>query len=399
MTTTFVELSRTDVFFNGISIARSRRSGTTDVPFRRMGGTAADRIEHLTSLAGDASSSAVLPPPSIKVVEFEHQEGAVIVTKVHGPHQLPLLKQSMCLLHSAYNQRVRYNIVVFTTIPIAENETLLTDVRDIVAPAELSVVMDNDGIVQEIRKLSPVRREKFLQRCNVTSPEQVTWDTDCFEEGVGVSRLAYNWQAEFRSWHIWTHPALEDYRYMLWIDTDAFCTRPWSRDPIALAVQNRLVLFELNYPQGRAKAAQPRVKEAFGKYLCSVKKQNGHFVTTLGDDCAGSQLWTIHGMFHVTDLDFYRQESVLCWAETLIGDCFLCRKFDDQVALTVPPAILAPERAWDMYKNGVKLDIFHNSKMDGKANQNVGGFLKYWENNGKTIFPDAWEKCSITERT
>lgn len=331
------------------------------------------------------------------VVEFENQEGAVIVTKVHGPHQLPLLKQSLCLLNSAYNHRVQYDIVVFTTISIEDNDPLLLDIHTIVAPAKLTVVLDNDGIVNEIHKLTPIRREKFLQRCNVSSPEEVTWDTKCFEDDVGISRLSYNWQAEFRSWHIWTHPALEKYRYMMWIDSDAFCTQPWNRDPMAIAIQNRLVLFVLNYPQGRAKAAQPKVKEVFGKYLCSVKKPNGYFVTTLGDDCSGSQLWTIHGMFHITDLDFFRQENVLHWAQTLIGDCFLCRKFDDQVALTVPPAILAPQRAWDMYKNGVKLNIFHNSMMDGKPKRKMGGFRTYWEKNAETQFQDGWKKCSITE--
>jgi hypothetical protein len=419
MTTMFAELTRIEGDLQDVSMAALRPSSNTASTYgansarqaNEMGGSPEGHFNPHPSLTGHESSptlpkrpSRVIHPPGVaqnttRAVEFEHQEGAVIVTKVHGPHQLALLKQSLCLLDSAYNHRVQYDILVFTTISIEENDPLLLDVREIVAPAKLTVVVDNEGIVNEIYMLSPIRREKFLQRCNATSPEQVTWDTKCFEDGVGISRLSYNWQAEFRSWHIWTHPALERYRYMMWIDTDAFCTQPWNRDPIALAIENRLVLFVLNYPQGRAKAAQPKVKQAFGKYLCSVTKQNGHFVTTLGDDCAGSQLWTIHGMFHVTDLDFYRQEKVLHWAETLIGDCFLCRKFDDQVALTVPPAILAPEQVWDMYKHEVKLNIFHNSKMDGKPKQNVGGFLKYWEKNAKTQFPDGFKKCSITERT
>ena len=328
--------------------------------------------------------------------EFTHHEGAVIVTKVHGPHQLPLLKQSMCLLHQAYNKNVRYDILVFTTIPIQENDPLLVDLRTIIAPVELKVILDNDGIVNEIHKLSPTRRRKFLSRCNVTSPEEITWDSECYEEDVGMTKIRYNWQAEFRSWHIWHHEALRPYRYMMWIDTDAFCTAEWDRDPMAIAMNHEMVIYFDNYPQGRAKVAQPRVKEAFGNYLCSAHKlSNGPMVSLVNKECKGSQLWTIHGFHHITNLDFFRQDQVMHWAETMIGDCFLCRRFDDQLAVTVPSMILAPERSWDMYKSGVQSNIFHNHKLDGKRNKKAGGFLNYWKKNAESQFPEAWNKCEI----
>lgn len=331
------------------------------------------------------------------VMEFQRQEGVVIVSKVHGPHQLALLKQSMCLLRYAYNSRVNYDIVLFTTLPIMDNETLLVDIRNILKPAIMTVVLDNIGIVNEIHKLSPVRRQKFLQRCNVTSPDQITWDSVCYEEGFG-SKISYNWQAEFRSWHIWRHQSLQQYRYMMWLDTDAFCTQKWERDPIAIAIKNQMVIYFDNYPQGRSKAAQSKVKEVFGEYLCRARKlPNGQMSTTFGDTCDGSQLWTLHGFFHITDLDFFRQKQVIHWAETMIGDCFLCRQFDDQLAVTVPSFVLAPERSWDMYKSGVKLKIFHNNKIDGKRNQKAGGFLNHWNKNAESKFPEAWNKCEITE--
>mmetsp|Transcript_26005 Transcript_26005/g.56996 ORF Transcript_26005/g.56996 Transcript_26005/m.56996 type:complete len:503 (-) Transcript_26005:1084-2592(-) len=334
-----------------------------------------------------------------EILEFTRQEGVAIVVKVHGPHQLPLLKQSMCLLHYAYNRKVNYDIVVFTTVPITESSNpLLEEIRTIISPAKITVVSDNDGIVDEIGKLSPLRRRNFLDRCNATSPEQITWDSECYEEGMGMGRIRYNWQAEFRSWHIWRHESLQQYRYMMWIDTDAFCTQVWERDPIAISMRNRLVMYFDNYPQGRAKAAQPTVKEVFGKYLCSARKSpNGQMISTLNEDCEGAQLWTIHGFHHITNLDFFRQDQVIHWAETMIGNCFLCRKFDDQLAVTVPPMMLAPERSWDMYRSGVKLQIFHNGLIDGKKNRRAGGFISYWKQNAESQFPDAWNKCEITE--
>ena len=184
----------------------------------------------------------------------------------------------------------------------------------------------------------------------------------------------------------------------MWIDTDAFCTQTWDRDPIAIAMKNRMVIYFDNYPQGRSKAAQPRVKKAFGKFLCSARKSsNGPLISTVGDDCEGSQLWTIHGFHHITDLDFFRQNKVIHWAETMIGDCFLCRKFDDQLAVTVPAVMLAPERSWDMYKSGVQLKIIHNNLIDGKRKKKAGGFHNYWNKNAESQFPEAWNKCKITE--
>mmetsp|Transcript_7071 Transcript_7071/g.17767 ORF Transcript_7071/g.17767 Transcript_7071/m.17767 type:complete len:479 (-) Transcript_7071:197-1633(-) len=332
------------------------------------------------------------------ILEFSRQEGVVIVTKIHGPHQLSLLKQSMCLFHYAYNNKVNYDVVVFTTIPVKESDHLLDEIRTAISPARLTMVLDNEGIVNEIDKLSPVRRRNFLERCNATSPKEITWDFECNEEGAGRGRISYNWQAEFRSWHIWRHESLRRYRYMMWIDTDAFCTKPWERDPIAVAIKNNLVIYFENYPQGRAKAAQQVVKEVFGKYLCYARKSpNGPLVSSLSDDCGGSQLWTIHGFFHITDLDFFRQDQVMHWAEKMIGDCFLCRKFDDQLAVTVPAVIMAPERSWDMYKSGVELSIFHNHLIDGKRKKKAGGFHSYWKQNAESQFPDAWNKCQITE--
>eukprot|EP00536_Pseudo-nitzschia_multiseries_P002615 jgi/Psemu1/301469/fgenesh1_kg.35_\ len=120
-------------------------------------------------------------------------------------------------------------------------------------------------------------------------------------------------------------------------------------------------------------------------------------ISSVGDDCGASQLWTIHGFHHITDMNFFRQDQVMHWAEKMIGDCFLCRQFDDQLAVTVPPFMMAPERSWDMYKSGVQSKIFHNHKIDGKRMKKAGSFHRYWKENAESQFPDAWKNCEITE--
>jgi hypothetical protein len=335
-------------------------------------------------------------PTRRRIVAFERQEGVVIATKVHGPHQMNLLDQSLCLLHHAYNHRVLYDILVFTTVPL--NETRLARTRQLVAPANLTVVVDNRGLQAEIAALSPRRRDAFLKRCKVTSPENLTWWDEC------PGRIAYNWQAEFRSWHIWRHSALADYRYMMWLDTDGFCTRPWEQDPIQTMIENDLVILFDNFPCGQVtgREVQERIFQAFNTTICSLRlnNQTGQLQAQLGDSCWTTNIPNIHGFMHITNLDFYRSDPVMTWAKTWIGDCFLCRKFDDQFAVTAPAAILAPNKSWDMRTNGIHLDIFHNYFMDGRTTEPAGGFTKYWRRKvQRTNFTAAPKGvCPITAR-
>jgi hypothetical protein len=159
-------------------------------------------------------------PRTTKLVEFTKQPGVVIATKVHGLFQWNALEQSQCLLNQAFNNRVGYDIVVFTSEQIPDHR--IEAVRKIVAPASFKVVMDNPGLQEMVNAMTEAQRKSILERCNVTKVEQLNWqDTKCQEDGTTPERLGYNWQAEFRSKWIWNHEALKDYTTMLWIDSDA----------------------------------------------------------------------------------------------------------------------------------------------------------------------------------
>lgn len=84
------------------------------------------------------------------------------------------------------------------------------------------------------------------------------------------------------------------------------------------------------------------------------------------------------------------------WAQAWIGDGFLQRRYDDQAGVTVPAAILTPDRAWDMRANNIRLNVYHNFDLDGKSRERVGGFLKYWKNISRLQFPDAAKVCRVT---
>jgi hypothetical protein len=347
------------------------------------------------------------------VEEFDPSVRAVIATKIHGSDTVEQLEQSLCLLTYAYNYRVNYDIVVFSSNPIKESE--LERIRSVVAPATLTFVVDNPGLQEMVDLLPAERRQHLLSRCNVTDSSELTWFTRCVEKssrGLTNEKIAYAWQAEFRSLHIWTHPAIKKYKYMLWMDSDGFCSRVWEQDPIATMVRHDLVLLFDHFPQGTSKGEEwpYRFLEAFGtsntttnRTICSVKMENGTLSAKEGG-CYGKkvskgvQIPQVHGFFHVTNLDFYRSEPAMKWARVLIGDTKFSRMFDDQIGVTMSAAVLAGDRAWDMRYHGLHMNVVHNFLMDGQ--DPFGGFLYFWNTKGnvKKSFPEAYANCKVTSR-
>ncbi|CAJ1968706.1 unnamed protein product [Cylindrotheca closterium] len=335
---------------------------------------------------------------NITVNHFHRYDGVVIATKIHGPHQISLVSQSLCLLQKAYNARMNYDILVFTTIPLSNYQT--EQLMQLVAPAKLTVALDIPvgGLQQMIANLSEQRRQIFLERCKVNSADNITWFSEC------PGRLAYNWQAEFRTLHIWNHPALAKYKFMVWTDSDGFPTQIWDQDPVAHMIAHNLAIFFDHFPQGKIQGTVrdtvlQRMEKAFNKTLCTLEfAKKGHLRPTFGTlkKCLERNITIplIHGFFHITNLQFYRREIVLQWQETLLGECFLCRHLDDQMAVTIPAAMLAPRRSRDMRRSGLNLKVFHNGVMDGQRDERVGGFIDYWKANKKN-FPEAMGHCPI----
>jgi hypothetical protein len=342
-----------------------------------------------TTQSSSSFASRIIRP---EIQEFKRQERVVIATKIHSTNHLSAIEQSLCLFHHAYNHRVLYDIVVFSTEPI--NVTLLEPVRQLIAPARLIFVVDAPGGLQaSVDALEPDRKAHLLHRCNVTSSEQLDWYTYCHELDIGgtFERLAYSWQAEFRAFHIYNHPLLQAYSTMMWLDSDAFCTRPWDRDPIAYMLQQDLVLFFDHFPAGMSKGPdfQEKFIAAFNTTLCSVSLVNGTLVPRLAGRCKSPQIAQVHGFFHITNLDFYRSDAVQKWNKILIGRTKYSRKYDDQIGVTAPAAVLAPHRAWEMGQHGITLDVFHNGYLDGQRLAGAMSFKKWWNLNASSAFPTA----------
>ena len=170
----------------------------------------------------------VHPNVAEKIKDFEAGViPAVIATKIQGNSTIVQLEQALCLLKYAYNDRPQHDIIVFAATPITDAET--SRLKAAAAPAKLEVHMDNPGLEKMIEDLRPDQLTHLIERCNVTDASQLTWKTKCAETlswgRTTYTPIQYAWQAEFRSLHLWHHPAISKYRYMMWFDSDAFCTK------------------------------------------------------------------------------------------------------------------------------------------------------------------------------
>lgn len=336
------------------------------------------------------------------IKDFERLDRVVIASKIHGHFHWGILEQALCLFQHAYNDRMNYDIVVFSTIPMDGKEDDMERVRKMVAPATFTVVVDNPGLHEQVRSLSLSEQADVLKRCNTSTVEELIWDVKCQDKGAPFPvKMSYTWQAEFRSLYLWTRPELEKYKWMMWIDSDTFSIHKWKHDPIAVAVRNEMVLFFANWPKGRSmgKDFADKFRTAFdgtgifkdGETLCDLYLENGHLVP-VADKCDGGvRIRQVHGFFHISDLDFMRSSPAQKFFKAYIGETHFSRKFDDQLAVTAVSGVLAPERACDMESYGVDLGIWHNGDVMGKESRRtaVWKFTKWWKANATEHFPEA----------
>lgn len=282
--------------------------------------------------------------PRDQIVDFEQQEGVVIAVKIHGhSHNIIQLKQSLCLLTAAYNYRVQYDVIVFTTDPL-DQETV-DHLTQIVAPADLKVIIDSKPLAQKIEEdLTEEQREKLFKLCGSRDVNTYYWKQKCQGE---TWVLGYNWQAEFRSIQIWSHPALSPYRYMLWFDSDALPTEAWKTDPVANFIRNDLVILFDNMQAGAGEGREHTTTEAYGRMLCKIRiGEDGKTWEDKGKCNKGVRPGSIHGFFHITNLDWYRQPHVQQWMHVLFEDRSMLQVANDQIAVTIPYVILYVKQWW-----------------------------------------------------
>jgi len=157
------------------------------------------------------------------------------------------------------------------------------------------------------------------------------------------------------------------------------CTKDWNVDPMKMMVENKLVLMYDNFPSGLTNNQELKEKMmiAYDKSVCRVlfDETKGNFITKpcatpdTPEGQAEVRIHKVHGFHHITDLSFYRSEMNMKFFRTFIGNRTFGRQLDDRIAVTIPAAILEPQKAWDYEKHGINVSLLHNGLWDGKKDR------------------------------
>lgn len=335
------------------------------------------------------ATSEPLPEPFVKY------DRVVMVTKVLWPSELMRLKQMICLFTAAYNRHVNYDIVVFTTIPWTRLQIL--ELQGVAPQTNIRVVVDSPPLQDQLATMSSDELKFLYERCSVNPGENITWLHHCTEPGFrNIANLGYAWQAEFRAYHIWNTPVLAEYKYMIWMDSDALCTKPWTQDPMKVVVENDLVLLFDNFPQGACTniKLQDKLMAAYNRTMCKVYLVDGGHLNP--HECRENEsvrVGNVHGFHHITNLDYYRSPEHQHFLQIMVSDYRFSREWDDQLGVTVPAAMGAPKRAWDYRAHGLNMGIHHNGRLDGKEKNIAFGYNAFWEKGGKKNWQVGREMC------
>mmetsp|Transcript_44705 Transcript_44705/g.97274 ORF Transcript_44705/g.97274 Transcript_44705/m.97274 type:complete len:422 (+) Transcript_44705:84-1349(+) len=338
------------------------------------------------------------PPPVLPPAERPDGVRSAIVFKIHGPRNLASLLQSLCLLTQAYNGVARRDVVIFSDLRLDDAE--MQQLQQTAAPASIDVISMHATPQEILLTLSSSVQERVAVACN-SSIELIDWETVCCEKDdhlftycFPMGYLIMNW---FRIVELWTHPRLAAYDYILQMDSDSFCTKPWEHDPIeVLAEQNLTYCFnnELTWADNSlVRGVRALSREHFGKPTCEVKVEGGHLsldeTSCISDLDTEAILHVMWGNFQVARLAFFRAAPFQAWARRFAADGYIfTRRWDDQTALTVALAQLAPEQTWQLAGLGLDLGIFHNANLNGTK---VPDFVEYVDqlHNQATFALDA----------
>ena len=335
---------------------------------------------------------------------FKKYEGVVIVTKVLWQQDRQRLQQMLCFLSHSYNDKMQYDIVVFTTMPW--NETEVKKLQTTVAPAKLTVVSEGPSLEERLASMTAEEVQFLRNRCGLgDNTHELTWFHHCTEVGARTpSNLGYSWQAEFRAYHLWNHPAIKDYRYMMWFDSDALVGREWDKDPMQVMIDNDLIALYAGWPYGTVsdKKVQAKMKKTYNKSICFVNNNNATSLDASfceDDPKLKFQFGQIAGNHHITDLDVFRKDIHQKFLKDFTGDYKFSRLADDQMAVTIVALMEQNMRnehtkVWRERGNGLTLKIAHHKMFDVERKERAPKNKVYFFHERKKEWSGLEERCS-----
>merc|ERR1719223_203044 len=181
---------------------------------------------------------------------------------------------------------------------------------------------------------------------------------------------------------------------MIWMDTDALCTQDWEVDPMQVVIENDLVILFDTFAYGKTKNPKfkQKMQDIYDYAICSVDLgPTGHLVAHKCGPGENVKVNQIGGYNHITNLDIYRKDIHQKFLSNMVGDYRFSRQWDDQLGVTIPAIVEAPERSWDARGNGITLGIRHHGMLDGRERRQYRNKKVDWK---KGIAP-KWEAGRI----
>lgn len=277
------------------------------------------------------------------------------------------------------------------------------------------MAVEAGSLEEQVKAMTPDEKAFLYKRCNVTEGKEISWYHYCKEPGSRhTTNLGYSWQAEFRAYHIWTHPALKDYKYMMWIDADASVGTHWDIDPIKVMEDNDLTILYAGWPYGKIRndhSVKKKLIKAYGTSICSVKKQSDLNGTHIYAEMCNSTA-TIHqiaGNHHITNLDVFRKDIHQKFLKDFTGDHRFSRKADDQLAVTIVGLmeqymqnnrtdVPKEYKVWHERSHGMKLMIAHHNMYDVVKSERAPRRRTKLLNKVKDNWPGLEERCGAIIR-
>jgi len=336
--------------------------------------------------------------------------GVVIVTKVLSGNDAKNLGHWICFINHAFNDKKKYDFVVFTTMPF--NDDAVVKLQKAAEPAKLSVVIEGPPLEERLARMTEEERRFLYSRCNHEN-KTLNWYTRCTEPDMGENNIGYMWQAEFRAYHIWKNSALKDYKYMMWFDADAYVGKTWDIDPIKVMVEQNLTIMYACFPYGntrRDEGLAKKLKSAYNFSICGVFQSEDKkyiYPKICQDDYA--RFKQIGGNHHITNLDVFRSDIHQRFLKSFVGDYKFNRRADDQKAVTIIGVVeeylrnhdgsntngtISP-RTYHEKSNGMDLKIAHHRMFDctnSKPKPATNNPWKFFNDHVKT-WPGLKERC------
>ncbi len=396
-----LSLTQEDVITDNYHFVNEKKSRQYSNSFDSIGTT----TENSNQLNNVTSRMIQKPMQPSTTSPFQRYDGVVIVSKVLWDKDIDEICQFICYISHAYNDHMHYDIIIFTTIPWSEKSIRMAQ-KAAGNSTKLTVIVERPSLDERLENMSDEEVKYLRERCNETDPNRkLSWFHYCAEVGskTNTVNLGYAWQSEFRSYHIWNHDALREYKYMMWFDTDCRLKETWTQDPMQMFIENNLTLMYNGFPYGQLEdnLLRSKMRDVYNVTICyNDQSPAGHMYGKMCEKRGPVKM--IAGAHHITNLDDYRKEIHQKFLKLLVGDYPYMRKFDDQLAVTIVAVMERylrhqggdmRENIWHQRRKNLTLNVYHHGMFD--ASPKVLGKINKWNyfHSVKEEWPGLADRC------